>query len=132
MHARTQQNSCVSPIMGCLEWNYLKLEIGYHHHHHHYMVAPLSGGKSSSGAIVRTTKYNLKLPRTFTEYTEWCFHLPDTCFERSTPRSRRKLKDSIFNSYTCFDVICPHHYTCHSYLYISDNKERNANTWLPF
>ena len=27
MHARTQQNSCVSPIMGCLESNYLILDI---------------------------------------------------------------------------------------------------------
>ena len=35
---------------------------------------------------------NLKLPRAFTEYSEWCYHLPDTCFERSTPRIRRTLK----------------------------------------
>ena len=63
----------------------------------------------------------------FTEYTEWCYHLPDTCFENSTPRSRRKLKNSIFNIYICFDVIFLNHYTCHSSLYISDNKERNKS-----
>ena len=28
MHARTQQNSCLSPKMGCLEQNYLRLETG--------------------------------------------------------------------------------------------------------
>ena len=60
------------------------------------------GGKTAPSPVD-----NLKLPRTFTEYTEWCYHLPDTCFERSTPRSRRKLKYSIFNIYTCFDVIFP-------------------------
>ena len=58
---------------------------------------------------------NLKLPRTFSEYTEWCYHLTDTCFERSTPRSRRKLKYSILNIYTCFDVIFHRHYTSHTY-----------------
>ena len=71
---------------------------------------------------------NLKLPRTFTEYTEWCYHLLDTCLERSTPRSKCKLKNSIFNIYTCFEVIFPHHYTCHSYLYISKDVIHHANT----
>ena len=70
---------------------------------------------------------NLKLPRTFPEYTECCYHLPDTCFERSTPRSRRRLKYSIFSIYTCSDVIFPYHYTCHSYLLISDNEESNIS-----
>ena len=85
------------------------------------MTAP--GGKTVPPPPVD----NVKLPRTFTEYTEWCYHLPDTCFESSTPRSRRKLKYSIFNIYICFDVIFPNHYTCHSSLYISDNKERNRS-----
>ena len=48
------------------------------------MTAP--GGKTAPLPVD-----NLKLPRTFSEYTEWCYHLTDTCFERSTPRSRRKL-----------------------------------------
>ena len=82
------------------------------------MTAP--GGKTAPLPVD-----NLKLPRTFSEYTEWCYHLTDTCFERSTPRSRRKLKYSILNIYTCFDVIFHHHYTSHNYLYIGDNKERN-------
>ena len=56
-----------------------------------------------------------------------CYHVPDACFERSTPRSRRTLNYSIFNIYTCFDVIFPHLYTCHSSLYISDDKERNIS-----
>ena len=85
------------------------------------MTAP--GGKTVPSPVD-----NLKLPRIFSEYTECCYHLPDTCFERSTPRSRRSLKYSIFNIYTCFDVIFPHHYTCHSSLYnFSDNKERNIS-----
>ena len=87
------------------------------------MTAP--GGKTVPHPVD-----NLKLPRTSTVYTECCYHLPDTCFERSTPRSRRTLKYSIFNIYTFFDVIFPNHYTCHSSLYISDNKEilYHANT----
>ena len=68
------------------------------------------GGKTAAPLPVD----NLKLPRTFSEYTEWCYHLTDTCFERSTPRSRRKLKYSILNIYTCFDVIFHHHYTSHT------------------
>ena len=84
------------------------------------MTAP--GGKTVPPPVD-----NLKLPRTFTEYTECCYHLPDSCFERSTPRSRRTLKYSIFNIYTFFDVIFPHHYTCNSSLYISDTKERNIS-----
>ncbi len=80
------------------------------------MTAP--GGKTVPPPVD-----NLKLPRTFTEYTECCYHLPDSCFERRTPRSRLTLKYSIFNIYTFFDVIFPHHYTCHSSLYIIDNKE---------
>ena len=60
------------------------------------MTSP--GGKTAPPPVD-----NLKLPRT--EYIEWCYHLPDTCFESITPRSRRKLKYSIFNIYTCFDVI---------------------------
>ena len=82
------------------------------------MTAP--GGKTAPLPVD-----NLKLPRTFSEYTEWCYHLTDICFERSMPRSRRKLKYSILNIYTCFDVIFHHHYTSHNYLYIGDNKERN-------
>ena len=81
------------------------------------------GMTAPGGKTVPPPVDNLKLPRTFTEYTECCYHLPDTCFERSTPRSRRTLKYSIFNIYTFFDVIFAHHYTCHSSLYISDNKE---------
>ena len=84
------------------------------------MTAP--GGKTVPSPVD-----NLKLPRTFTEYTEWCYYLPDTSFERRTPRSRRKLKYSILNIYTRFDEIFPHHYTCHSSLYISDNIERNTS-----
>ena len=84
------------------------------------MTAP--GGKTLPPPVD-----NLKLPRTFTEYTECCYHLPDSCFERSTARSRCTLKYSIFNIYTFFDVIFPHHYTCHSSLYINDNKERNIS-----
>ena len=45
------------------------------------MTAP--GGKTAPLPVD-----NLKLPRTFSEYTEWCYHLTDTCFERSTPRSQ--------------------------------------------
>ncbi len=56
------------------------------------MTAP--GGKTVPPPVDK-----LKLPRTSTEYTECCYHLPDTCFERSTPRSRRTLKYSIFNIY---------------------------------
>ena len=82
------------------------------------MTAP--GGKTAPLPVD-----NLKLPRTLSEYTEWWYHLTDTCFERSTPRSRRQLKYSILNIYTCFDVIFHHHYTSHNYLYIGDNKERN-------
>ena len=81
------------------------------------------GMAAPGGKTVPPPVDNLKLLRTFTEYTECCYHLPDTCFERSTPRSRRTLKYSIFNIYIFFDVIFPHHYTCHSSLYISDNKE---------
>ena len=85
------------------------------------------GMTASGGKTVPPPVDNLKLPRTFTEYTEWFYRLLYTCFESSTPRSRRKLNYSIFNIYICFDVIFPHHYTCHSSLYISDNKERNTS-----
>ena len=37
------------------------------------------------------------------------------------------IQYSIFNFYTCLDVIFPHHYTCSSNLYISDNEERNTS-----
>ena len=90
------------------------------------MTAP--GGKTAPPPVD-----NLKLPRTFTEYTEWCYHLPDTCFERSTPKSRRKLEYSIFNIYTIFDVIFPHHYNviviC--IFVIIKNVIHPANTLLP-
>ena len=85
------------------------------------------GHDGPGGKTVPRPVDNLKLSRTFTEYTEWCNHLPDTCFERSMPKSRRKLKYSIFNIYTCFDVIFPHHYTCHSSLDNTDNVERNTS-----
>ena len=58
------------------------------------------GMTAPGGKTVPPDVDNLKLPRTFTEYTECCYHLPDSCFERSTPRSRRTLKYSIFNIYT--------------------------------
>ena len=84
------------------------------------MTAP--GGKTVPPPVD-----NVKLPRTFTEYTEWCNHLPDTCFERRASLNRCELRYSIFNIDCCFDVIFPHHYTCNSSLYISDNKERNMS-----
>ena len=93
------------------------------------LVLVLFGGRvtwgmtAPGGKTVPPPVDNLKLPRTFPEYTECCYHLPDTCFERSTPRSRRTLKYYIFSIYTCSDVIFPYHYTCHSYLHISDNEE---------
>ena len=39
------------------------------------------GMTAPGGKTVPPSVDNLKLPRTFTEYTEWCYHLPDTCFE---------------------------------------------------
>ena len=86
------------------------------------MTAP--GGKTVPPPVD-----NLKLPRTFTEYTEWYYHLPDTCFERTVSGNRHKWRYSIFNIYSSFDVIFHHHffYTCNSSLYISDNKERNIS-----
>ena len=87
------------------------------------MTAP--GGKTAPSPVD-----NLKLPRTFTEYTEWWYHLPDTCFERRTPRSSRKLKYSIFNIYTCFDVIFPIiiHVTVICIFVIIKNVIHHANT----
>ena len=71
------------------------------------MTAP--GGKTVPPPVD-----NLKLPRTFSEYTELCHHLPDICFERRASGNRPKLRFSIFNIFSCFDEIFPHHYTCHS------------------
>ena len=95
-----------------------------------YMMSRVTWGMTAPGGkTVPSPVDNLKLPRTFREYTECCYHLPDSCFERSTPRSRCTLNYSIFNIYTFFDVIglFPRHYTCHSSLYISDNKECNIS-----
>ena len=39
---------------------------------------------------------NLKLPRTFLEYTEWCYHLHDTCFERRASGNIRTLNYEFF------------------------------------
>ena len=54
------------------------------------------------GGKTPPTVDNLQLPRTITEYTGCCYHLPDACFERSTPGSRRRayVNYSIFNIYT--------------------------------
>ena len=85
-------------------------------------------GHEGLGVPVPPPVDNLKLPHTFTEYTEWCYHLRDTCFERRTSRNRSKLRYSMFNIYSCFDVIFAHHYTWHSFLYIIVIiKERNVS-----
>ena len=84
------------------------------------MTAP--GGKTVPHPVD-----NLKLPRTFIEYTEWYYHLQDTCFERRASGNIRTLNYNVFNIYICYDVTFPHYYKCHCSLYISDTKERNMS-----
>ena len=114
---------CLTVYMLVLHSHYLsRVSQIYATVHLHVAVRVTWGMTAPGGKTAPLPVDNLKLPRTFSEYTEWCYHLTDTCFERSTPRSRRKLKYSILNIYTCFDVIFHHHYTSHNYLYIGDNK----------
>ena len=67
------------------------------------MAEKVTWGMTAPGGKTVPHVDNLNLPRTFTEYTEWCYHLPDTCFERRASGNRLKLRYSIVNIYTCFD-----------------------------
>ena len=51
-----------------------------------------------------------------------------SCYERRAPGNIRKLNFAILDIYTCFYAIFSH-YTCHSSLNISDNKERHISRY---
>ena len=89
------------------------------------MTAP--GGKT----VPPTCRQFEATPHIYRIYRMVLYHLPDTCFERRASGIRRNLRYSIINIYSCSDVIFSHNYTCHSSLYISDNKNvilYHANT----